>query len=304
MMILQNKYNNFTDFTYKMFQVAELPIYFSKFSNKLYSNFQHLWMLIYKQYRNFTYQELMEDLHSNPDLRQYLSLKNVPHFTTLIKFAQKLPTSVLEKLLEVFTQMVKPAEKIAIDATGFTLDNASPHYCKRIGLPYKKRPFLKVSLVVDIEQYLVLACKTRKSKRHDMVDAKPLLQKGFARSNPTEIYADRAYDSEEIFSFVATQTNAYPFVLQRNIGKNEYKRRGFYRRRFFETFDYVIYTNRAKIETTNSMIKRRFSTNILARNVRMQKFEAFCRIIAYNIDRAMRIGYKVTIKIFWILRVS
>ena len=162
MEIIAFKYKKVADFCYELFEIAELPLHFSKFSNRIYSNYQKLFLLVYKQFRKFTYEELLTDIADNITLREYLGLNILPDYTTLIKFAKKLPKLVLEKLLEAFKQFIFPPKKVAIDATGMSLDNASPHYCKRIGRPFKKRPFLKASFIVDIEQYIILLSKTRK----------------------------------------------------------------------------------------------------------------------------------------------
>jgi len=304
MIVLQNKYNNFTDFTFKLFKMAELPVYFSRFSNQMYSNYQHLWMLVYRQYRKMTFQELVEDLHANIGLRQYLALRRVPHYTTLIKFAQKLPEKVLDKLLEAFTKLVKLSEEIAIDATGMSLDNASAHYCKRLNRKYHKRPFMKLSFVVDVKHFFVIACKARKSHQHDVIDAQPLLKQALERCNPKVLYADRGYDDQKFFDMIANETQIYPLILQKNIDVPAHRRAGFFRKHFWKTFDYGLYGNRSSSETTNSIVKRRFGSSILAKSESMQQFDAFLRVIAFNIDRAMRLGYNVTFKIFLILRVS
>ncbi len=106
MKIIQNKYKKVSDFCYKLFKIAELPLHASKFSNKIYSQFQHLFMLIYKQFRKFTYEELLTDIASSNGLRAYLGLNKLPHYTTLIKFAQRLPSKVLDKLVLSFKQLI------------------------------------------------------------------------------------------------------------------------------------------------------------------------------------------------------
>jgi hypothetical protein len=153
MNIISNKYKKVADFCYDLFKIAEMPLHFSKYSNKLYSNFKHLFLLVYKQFRKFTYEELLTDLEDNTTLRIYLGLNKLPHYTTLIKFAKRLPSKILEKLLLAFKKLIPEPKKVAIDATGISLDNGSPHYCKRIGLPFKKRPFMKTTFIVDIEIY-------------------------------------------------------------------------------------------------------------------------------------------------------
>ena len=101
MEIIVNKFKSVADFCYELFRISEMPLHFSKFSNKIYSNYTHLFLLVYKQFRKFTYEELLTDLADNISLRVYLGLNKLPHYTTLIKFAQKLPSVVLNKLLEL-----------------------------------------------------------------------------------------------------------------------------------------------------------------------------------------------------------
>ncbi len=86
MRIVLNKYNKVADFCYELFEIAELPLLFSKYSNKIYTNFQKLFLLVYKQFRKFTYEELLSDIASNMELRIYLGLNKIMDYTTLSKF--------------------------------------------------------------------------------------------------------------------------------------------------------------------------------------------------------------------------
>ena len=304
MEVIKFKYNKVADFCYDLFKISEMPLHFSKFSNKVYSNYNHLFLLVYKQFRKFTYEELMIDLENNTSLRAYLGLNKLPHYTTLIKFAKKLPLKILDKLILSFKKLIEKPKKVAIDATGITLDNASPHYCKRIGLPTKKRPFLKTTFVVDIERYFILLVKQRKKTRHDVIDAKPLIKKLFQNYEDIEIfYADRGYDKEKFFQ-ICVDNNAYPLILQKNMLLPKHKKKGMCRKRFVDEFDYGEYLQRNKIETLNSMFKKRFSSNIKSRNNRMQKVELLTRVIAYNIDRLLRTTKKVVLIFIKITRVS
>ncbi len=53
---------------------------------------------------------------------------------------------------------------------------------------------MKTTSVVDIENYLILLCKMRKSYRHDTIDAKPIVKKLALHYDPELLYADRGYD--------------------------------------------------------------------------------------------------------------
>ncbi|MFH1828993.1 MAG: transposase [Nanoarchaeota archaeon] len=305
MEIIVNKFKKVTDFCYELFRIAELPLHFSKFSNKLYSVYQKLFLLVYKQFRKFTYEELLIDLADNISLRAYLGLNKLPNYTTLIKFAKNLPSVVLGKLVLAFKELIPKPKRVAIDATGITLDNASQHYCKRIGLKSKKRPFMKTTFIVDIESYIILLCKMRKRARHDVIDAEPMM-KWLAKNYPDlyAFYADRGYDKEEIFRICFELLKAYPFILQKNALLPKHKKKGRYRKETCDVFDYGEYLQRNKIETTNSMFKKRFGSNVKSRIDKLQKVEIITRVIAYNIDRLIRIGKEVILIFIRITRVS
>ena len=115
MKIIINKFKKVADFCYELFKLAEIPLYFSKFSNKIYSNFQKIFLLVYKQYRKFTYEEMFNDLASNKELRVYLGLNKLMDYTTLSKFSKKLPMKVLGKLLLEFKKIIpQPKERLLL----------------------------------------------------------------------------------------------------------------------------------------------------------------------------------------------
>ncbi len=304
MKIISGKYKKVADFVCELFRIAEMPLHFSRFSNKMYSNYQKLFLLVYKQFRKFTYEELLTDLADNNSLRIYLGFPKIPHYTTLIKFTQKLSYKILDKLVLAFKMLIPEPKKVAIDATGFGLDNASPHYCKRISRPYKKRPFMKTTFVVDIETYIILLCKMRKGHRHDTKDAKPLVKKLALHYSPDIFYADRGYDDNSLFKLVFEKLKAYPLILQRNLDVPKHKKSGAYRKMTCEIFDYGEYLQRNKIETLNSMIKKRFGSRSKSHICKTQKVDIIIRVIAYNIDRLLRMGKDLILIFIRIWRVS
>lgn len=304
MEIITSKYKKVADFCYELFAEAGLMLHKSKFSNKLFTQYQHLFLLVYKQFRKFTYKELLEDLSDNLTLRAYLGLNKIPDYTTLIKFAKRLPTIIFERLIIGFSKFIEQPEKVAIDGTGISLDNASPHYCKRIGKHYQKRPFLKLSVIVEIKHYLILQFKVRKKARHDVIDARPMVRKLAKNYNPEIFYGDRGYDDEKLFKLVFEELGAYPLILQKRLDVPKYKRKGRYRKETVDVFDYGEYLQRNKVETAFSILKRRFGFSIKSKVVKTQKVEAMSRIIAYNIERMLETGKRVILIFIKITRVS
>lgn len=304
MEIITSKFKKLADFCYELFGEAGLMLHKSKFSNKLYTQYQHLFLLVYKQFRKFTYKELLEDLSDNITLRAYLGLNKLPEYTTLIKFAKRLPNAIFDKLMTAFGKFIKQPEKVAIDGTGISLDNASPHYCKRIGKKYHKRPFLKLSIIIEIELYMILQFKVRKKARHDLIDAYPMVKKLAKQYEPEVFYGDRGYDSEKLFRLVFEELGAYPLILQKRLDVPKHRRKGKYRKETIDVFDYGEYLQRNKVETAFSILKRKFGFSIRSKDIKNQKVEAMTRIIAYNIDRLLESGKRVILMVIRIIRVS
>lgn len=304
MEIITSKFKKLADFCYELFGEAGLMLHRSKFSNKIYTQYQHLFLLVYKQFRKFTYKELLEDLSDNITLRAYLGLNKLPEYTTLIKFAKRLPNVIFDRLMTAFGKYIRQPEKVAIDGTGISLDNASPHYCKRIGKKYHKRPFLKLSIIIEIELYMILQFKLRKKARHDLIDAYPMVKKLAKQYEPEVFYGDRGYDSEKLFKLVFEELGAYPLILQKRLDVPKHRRKGRYRKETIDVFDYGEYLQRNKVETAFSILKRKFGFSIRSKDVKNQKVEAMCRIIAYNSDRLLEAGKQVILMFIRITRVS
>ena len=60
---------------------------------------------------------------------KYLRIKKTPHYTTIQKFFQKLPSGTLRKINQlILSQHDISGEIIALDGSGFTNDYADKYY--------------------------------------------------------------------------------------------------------------------------------------------------------------------------------
>jgi hypothetical protein len=66
----------------RVFSESRIPFRFSKYSNGMYNNFVHVFLLVLKEKYKQSYRGLVE-LADNLTIRQMLGLLKVPHFTTL-----------------------------------------------------------------------------------------------------------------------------------------------------------------------------------------------------------------------------
>jgi hypothetical protein len=69
--------------------------YSCKYSKKIYTQYQLLVLILFKDYRNQHYRDFIEDIGDMESIQQELDLSAVPHFTTLQKFFSRIKTLYL-----------------------------------------------------------------------------------------------------------------------------------------------------------------------------------------------------------------
>ena len=92
-----SKYIKFIDEALEL--CKSIPRHFSKFSNKIFCNHQHIVLLVLKQKLRTTYEDLIEFLKIS-DVPKYLGLKRIPHYTTLVKFHKRMNEKLISILIE------------------------------------------------------------------------------------------------------------------------------------------------------------------------------------------------------------
>jgi hypothetical protein len=69
--------------------------YSYKYSKKIYTQYQLLVLILFKDYRNQYYRDFIEDVEDMESIQEELDLSVVPHFTTLQKFFCRIKTLYL-----------------------------------------------------------------------------------------------------------------------------------------------------------------------------------------------------------------
>ena len=276
--------SNYLNFIDKALELCkDVPRYFSKFSNKIFCNHQKIVLLVLKQKLRTTYRDLIELLKIS-DIPLFIGLKRIPHHTTLVKFANKIKPHLLDFLLPF-----RKAKTVALDGTGFSIENRSKHYEKRAALNSYRR-YIKLSIVADMDKQLIMNKVINKSPRNDIRDFIPLLKNIETKC----VCADKGYDSNNNHRFVIQDLDAKSLIAVKDCGSKRRNWRKDWRRYAKKHFDERKYHQRSKVETIFSSIKRKYGSCLKARNCYSQKKEIICKLIAYNIDRMIKnISYLV-----------
>lgn len=213
-----------------------------------------------------------------------MDLKKIPDESTLRKFAKRINTKILHLLLGRTIFLTRKKKLcLAIDATGFHVEDGSYHYRKRLGKQARIRKNIKLSIAVDTDKQLALAARIHKSKTHDINDFAPLLKKA-AKIKPCKIVvADKGYDAESSHE-TAHKLGMECIIPPRNEDVQIHRTEGFYRKKMKRGYSKKKYHQRSKVETVNFVTKK-FGAVIYAKKWCMQIKELLFRLLAYNLHR-------------------
>ena len=155
---------------------ARIPLFLHKRSNHIFTVWQHIVLLILRQYEDKSYRMFVEWLIEAYYLRMFLQLSHIPHYTTLQKFAARINGTILAKIISSFILSLTYINRllfIGIDSSGFKVTKASHYYTNKAKLCNK---YLKLSLSADLLSQIICTLKIRRAPtRHDNIDFQPLI---------------------------------------------------------------------------------------------------------------------------------
>ena len=86
---------------------ARIPLFLCRKSNHIFIVWQHIVLLVIRQYQGKGYRMFSEWLVEAYYLRTFLQLSHVPHFTTLQKFSERITGTLLQKIISSFIILTK-----------------------------------------------------------------------------------------------------------------------------------------------------------------------------------------------------
>jgi transposase len=262
---------------------THLNPYSSKFSKKVYTQHQLLALILFKDFRNQHYREFIDDVEDMAGVQEILDLSEVPHFTTLQKFLNRIKSYYLrlifKKTVKIFYSSDDKIPVTAIDSSGFTSGYCSHYFSERTGKIRKH--FLKTSISVDTDQRVITGFVASNSRIHDTRHAEKLLRQCHKIRKSDCYVMDKGYDSEAIHRLIREGLHANSVIPIRS-WKNEIIG-STYRQEMARKFNHVVYPRRQLVENKFSVLKRKFNGDLKARRFLIQLKEIALKMIVCNI---------------------
>jgi hypothetical protein len=262
-----------------------LAPYSHRNSPKKFTQEQLITCLILKAYLNKTYRDIVDLLEVTDELRKRMGLTQVPHYSTLKKFADRSDTLHIVDcmLLEIVREFDMESEEAAIDSTGLETTSASAHYKTRSGMQRKK--YIKVSVCVMTATLLPSSLHLSWGPGNDKSEAGSVLAKASNVNRPQRLLADAGYDAEWVHEFCREQWQTES-IIKPAVHRADGKMNGKYRSQMTEeTLQEKNYGRRWLVESFMSGLKRTTNSALRSRTEHGLFIEAAMNVLAYALRR-------------------
>jgi hypothetical protein len=150
---------------------ARIPVFLHRKSNHIFAVWQHMVLLVIRQYEGKSYRLFSEWLVEAYCSRMFLQVSHIPHFTTLQKFRESINGTMLERIISFFIVLTNfTLIFVGVDSSGFKATHASQYYAERAKLNRRRRKYIKLSLAAEVLQQIICTLKIRRTPaRHDNI---------------------------------------------------------------------------------------------------------------------------------------
>jgi len=210
-----------------------------------------------------------------------------PHYNSIFRYLAKPElTPLLKTLIEESAAPLKAVEtQFAVDASGFGTSVFDRWYDAKWGKPTKARQWIKAHAMVGVRTNVVTSIEITKGERNDSPEMPGLVKSTAKRFDVKEVSADKAYLGHRNLNAVAS-VGAVPYIPFKSNstdgGSQEWSKLWhlfWYRRGEFEQH----YHLRSNVETTFSMIKRKFGGNVRSKVLQAQVNECLAKVLCHNL---------------------
>lgn len=219
------------------------------------------------------------------------------HYNTILKYLRDPQmTPILMSLVEQSAAPLAEVEtSFAADSTGFTTSRFERWYDHKWGKERSQHAWMKLHAMCGVKTNIVTAIRLTDAYSHDTNHLRPLIADTAQTFTLDKVTADKAYSSKANLQAVedAGGTPYVPFpgkwpALQLELMPELHPETSM----FYKMKHYFIYQRemflahyhcRSNIESTFSMIKRKFGDSLRSKSETGQFNEILCKVIAHNI---------------------
>ncbi len=238
----------------------------------------------FKVYSTVSQRRFMSDLRE-AHRRGYIS--KIPHFNSISNYLENPDlTSILFDLITKSSLPLKSIETdFAVDSSGFTTCRFTRWFDHKYGQVREQHDWVKCHLICGVKTNIVTAVEILGRHTNDSVVLPALVERTAQNFQVAEVSADKGYASKSNAEIVAS-IGATPFISfashHRGNGGGTWEKMYHYFQ-FRRTEFLSHYHKRSNVESTFSMMKRKFGDGLRSKTDVAMVNETLCKILCHNL---------------------
>jgi transposase len=244
---------------------------------------------------------------ASTDIREFATkgyLASAPHYNSICHYLEN-PTlkPILKALVEETASPLKAIETdFAVDSSGFSTSIFLRWFDAKYGKMRVEHEWIKAHLMVGVKTNIVTGVEITEGTANDAPYLPPLLGATASQFKIAEVSADKGYISKKNLEAIVNVggTPYIPFKENTTGEGPELWRKLYHYYQFNRTEFLPHYHKRSNVESTFSMIKRKFGGAVRSKTVTVQINEVLCKVICHNLCVLVQSIFELGIEpVFW-----
>ncbi len=260
-----------------------------------------LFAMVFKVYGTLSSRRFSSDLREAHE-RGHLS-RSIPGLKLPQFFENEEFTPILKQLIHVSSLPLRAVETdFAIDSSGFSSSKFDRWFDEKWGTMRSKAVWVKVHIASGVKTNIVTAVRILDKDSNDSPQFAPLVRETADGFTIGEVSADKAYSSYANFETVAGCGGTGFIAFKDNAtgaGGGHFEKAFHYFR--FKRDEYLQhYHKRSNVESTVSMVKRKFGDAVRSKTDTAMVNESLCKLLAHNLCCLIQEEHELGIEpLFW-----
>lgn len=231
-------------------------------------------------------------------------IEHAPCYNSIFHYLESPTlTPILTALIEESASPLKTVETdFAIDSSGFSTCTFVRWFDSKYGKLHTDRQWIKCHLMVGVKTNVVTSVKITSRSEGDAPQLPSMLQTTTTRFDVAEVSADKGYIStKNLDAIVAVGATPYiPFKSNATGEGTELWRKMWHFYQFKREEFLASYHKRSNVESTFSMLKRKFGASVRSKKQTAQINEILCKVLCHNLSVLVHSIYELGISpVFW-----
>jgi transposase len=238
----------------------------------------------FKVYSCFSGRRFMSDLR---DAHRRGMISRVPHYNSIFNYLEdERLTPILYDLIRQSSLPLASVEvNFAVDSTGFSTCRFQRWYDQKYGRMRGQADWVKAHVMCGVKTNIITAVEIGGKTAGDSPFLKPLVTRTAEAFRIEEVSADKAYSADKNINLIAG-FNATPYIPFKShvTGIGSVLWQHMYHFFMFKRETFLShYHKRSNIESTFSMLKRKFGDSLRSKTDTAMVNETLCKVLCHNL---------------------